>query len=54
MSSTIWNVESLPLSNAAIATTMNAIETRPDNTFTRTGVPSRRLNTPKKPGKAPS
>ena len=32
----------------------NTDATIPDSVFTRTGVPSLRLNTPKNPGKAPS
>ena len=33
---------------------MNAVETTPESTFTRTGVPSRALNTPNQPANAPS
>ena len=54
MSSTTWNVESAPLLKNATATTQNAVATTPERTLTRTGVPKRRLKTPKKPKNAPS
>src|SRR6266478_6053738 len=54
MSSTTWNVESAPLLKNPIATKQNTVETIPDNTFTRTGVPNRLLKPPKKRQNAPS
>ena len=36
------------------AAIMNTVETMPDSTFTRTGVPRRSLKTPNQPAKAPS
>jgi hypothetical protein len=54
MSRTTTNFESVAPLNAATATTMKAVATIPDRTFTRTGVPKLALNFPKKPGKPPS
>src|SRR5436305_10523785 len=47
MSSTTWNFASWPPWNALIATTQNTVAVIPESTFTRTGVPSFRLKTPK-------
>src|SRR3979411_1757025 len=54
MLSTTLNFALSPPLNAARATTQNAVDTIPDRTFTRTGVPRRRLNTPKNGKNAPS
>ena len=54
MLSTTRNAASVPPWKIATAETMNAVAITPDMTFTRTGVPSRRLNTPNHPQKAPS
>ena len=54
MSSTTTNFAFAPPLNAASATMQKALETIPDMTFTRTGVPSFLLNTPKNGKNAPS
>ena len=54
MSSTTTNFALSPPLNAAIAATQKIVATIPDMTFTRTGVPSLRLNTPKYGKNAPS
>src|SRR4051794_29804736 len=54
MSRTTWNFALSPPWNAAIATTQNTVAVMPDRTFTRTGVPKRRLKTPKNRKNAPS
>ena len=54
MSSTIWNVAFSPLSKNAIALKQKTVETIPDMTLTRTGVPSCRLKTPNHGKNAPS
>ena len=54
MSSTIWNVAFAPLLKNAIALKQKTVETMPDITLTRTGVPKRRLKTPNHGKNAPS
>ena len=52
--STTTNFASAPPWKLATATTMKMVAKMPDIVLTRIGVPNVRLNTPKKPGKAPS
>ena len=52
--STTLNVLALEPVLRNSAAIMNTVEVIPDITFTRTGVPSMALNTPKYPGAAPS
>ena len=52
--STTTNVESAPLLKNATATIMKMLDTTPDITFTRTGVPRRWLKTPNHGNQPPS